>query len=88
MGKVIGIDLGTTYSVAAWMSPSGPALIPNALGEMLTPSCMGLDTENHLLVGRAATHPHHHLAANAGWRAASRPSCLLLKRSYCRYPKP
>src|ERR1700730_11969625 len=62
MSTIIGIDLGTTNSVAASMTPEGPRLIPNALGETLTPSVVGIDPEGKLLVGRAArelqvTHP-------------------------------
>jgi molecular chaperone HscC len=51
---IIGIDLGTTNSVAAYMTADGPRLIPNALGEVLTPSVVGLDTQGEMLVGRAA----------------------------------
>lgn len=51
---IIGIDLGTTNSVAAYMSPDGPRLIPNALGEVLTPSIVAIDAEGKLLVGRVA----------------------------------
>ncbi len=36
------------------MDENGPRLIPNALGEVLTPSVVGLDTDGKLLVGRAA----------------------------------
>jgi molecular chaperone HscC len=54
MSKIIGIDLGTTNSAAAYMSAEGPRLIPNTLGEMLTPSVIGVDEEGKLLVGRAA----------------------------------
>ena len=54
MNKIIGIDLGTTNSVAAYMDEAGPRLIPNALGEVLTPSVIGLDPKGNLLVGRAA----------------------------------
>jgi molecular chaperone DnaK (HSP70) len=42
MSKNIGIDLGTTSSVAAYMVDAGPRLIPNALGEVLTPSVVGI----------------------------------------------
>jgi molecular chaperone HscC len=52
--RIIGIDLGTTHSVAAYMGPDGPTLIPNSLGEALTPSVVGLDDAGHLLVGRPA----------------------------------
>lgn len=59
---IVGIDLGTTNSlVAAWID-GAPRLIPNALGEMLTPSCVGIDEDGSVLVGEAArerlqTHP-------------------------------
>lgn len=51
---IIGIDLGTTNSAAAYMTPTGPQLIPNALGEVLTPSVVGLDPDGVLVVGQAA----------------------------------
>src|SRR5437763_16923341 len=54
MSKVIGIDLGTTNSAVAFMSDDGPRLIPNAVGETLTPSVVGLDEEEKLLVGQQA----------------------------------
>jgi molecular chaperone HscC len=54
MSRIIGIDLGTTHSVAAYMAEDGPRIIPNALGAALTPSIVGLDHEGKLLVGQAA----------------------------------
>ncbi len=54
MNTIIGIDLGTTNSVAAYMADDGPRLIPNALDETLTPSVVGLDPDGKLLVGRPA----------------------------------
>lgn len=54
MSDIIGIDLGTTNSVGAYMADDGPKLIPNALGETLTPSVVGIDPDGKLLVGRAA----------------------------------
>lgn len=51
---IIGIDLGTTNSVAAVMRDGQPVLIPNALGEFLTPSVVGVDLQGDLLVGRSA----------------------------------
>ncbi|MBQ2262140.1 MAG: molecular chaperone HscC [Loktanella sp.] len=51
----IGIDLGTTNSLVAVFNDAGPRIIPNALGERLTPSVVGLaDDRKSLLVGRAA----------------------------------
>jgi molecular chaperone HscC len=54
MSRMIGIDLGTTNSAAAYLSDDGPKIIPNALGEALTPSVVGIDRDGKLLVGRAA----------------------------------
>ena len=54
MSTIIGIDLGTTNSSAAYLADDGPRLIPNALKETLTPSVVGLDSDGKLLVGRAA----------------------------------
>ncbi len=54
MSRIIGIDLGTTHSVAAVLEDAGPRLIRNSLGEFLTPSVVGLDKNGHVLVGRSA----------------------------------
>jgi len=59
---LIGIDLGTTNSLVAVFTDEGPKLIPNSLGEMLTPSAVGYAEDGTLLIGRAAkdrllTHP-------------------------------
>jgi molecular chaperone HscC len=54
MEIVIGIDLGTTHSLAAYIDGETPRLIPNALGEVLTPSIVGIESDGSLLVGRAA----------------------------------
>lgn len=54
MDPILGIDLGTTHSVAAYMAEDGPRLIPNALGRPLTPSVVGIDPDGKLLVGEAA----------------------------------
>ncbi|MBY0458677.1 MAG: Hsp70 family protein [Gemmataceae bacterium] len=54
MDLVIGIDLGTTNSAAAFLTPGGPEIIPNALGGRLTPSVVGVDESGAVLVGAAA----------------------------------
>ncbi|WP_414440648.1 molecular chaperone HscC [Burkholderia sp. 22PA0106] len=59
MNTIIGIDLGTTHSLAAVWKDGAPVLIPNALGEFLTPSCVGIDDDGSVLVGRAALHRLH-----------------------------
>ncbi len=51
---IIGIDLGTTNSLAAIWRDGRPQLIPNSLGEYLTPSVVSLDDDGTVLVGRAA----------------------------------
>jgi molecular chaperone HscC len=51
---IVGIDLGTTNSAVAYMAADGPRLIPNSLGEVLTPSVVGVDADGKLFVGRAA----------------------------------
>ncbi|MBC7074959.1 MAG: molecular chaperone DnaK [Syntrophomonadaceae bacterium] len=54
MGKVVGIDLGTTNSVIAIMEGGEPSVIPNAEGERITPSVVGFSKTNEKLVGRVA----------------------------------
>ena len=59
---IIGIDLGTTNSLVAIWRDGKASIIPNALGEHLTPSCVSIDEDGTVLVGRAArerlqTHP-------------------------------
>ncbi|QKG84958.1 molecular chaperone DnaK [Kroppenstedtia pulmonis] len=54
MGKVIGIDLGTTNSCVAFMEGSEAAVIPNAEGGRTTPSVVGFSKTDERLVGEAA----------------------------------
>ena len=51
---IIGIDLGTTNSLVAYYTDEGPKLIPNRLGERLTPSVVSIDEEENVYVGRTA----------------------------------
>lgn len=51
---VIGIDLGTTFSVMAYIKDGISTVIPNAEGKLLTPSVVGFDSENHVYVGDIA----------------------------------
>ncbi|HKY90409.1 MAG TPA: Hsp70 family protein, partial [Nevskiaceae bacterium] len=51
---IVGIDLGTTNSLVAVWKDGAPVLIPNALGQVLTPSCVSLDSDGTALVGAAA----------------------------------
>ncbi|SMO50496.1 molecular chaperone DnaK [Melghirimyces algeriensis] len=54
MGKVIGIDLGTTNSCVAFMEGSEPTVIPNAEGGRTTPSVVGFSKSGERLVGESA----------------------------------
>lgn len=54
MGKVVGIDLGTTNSVIAVMEGNDVTVIPNAEGERITPSVVGFSKSGERLVGRVA----------------------------------
>jgi molecular chaperone DnaK len=54
MGKIIGIDLGTTNSVVAIMEGKEPKVIPNEEGGRLTPSVVAFDEKGDVLVGQIA----------------------------------
>jgi molecular chaperone DnaK len=54
MAKIIGIDLGTTNSVAAVMQGGEPIVIPSAEGERLVPSVVAVNKNGERLVGRVA----------------------------------
>lgn len=51
---IIGIDLGTTNSLAAVFTGDGPKIIPNRLGQPLTPSVVSVDEEGTIYVGETA----------------------------------
>jgi len=54
MGKVIGIDLGTTNSVVAVMEGDAPVVIPNQEGNRVTPSVVAFTKDGESLVGQVA----------------------------------
>ena len=65
---IIGIDLGTTNSLAAVYKDGASRLVPNAFGEYLTPRVVSIDEDGEVLVGKAAkerliTHPERTAAA-------------------------
>ncbi|MBF0461730.1 MAG: molecular chaperone DnaK [Magnetococcales bacterium] len=68
MGKVIGIDLGTTNSCVAIMEGGDPKVIENSEGSRTTPSMVAFTANNERLVGQAAkrqavTNPKNTLSA-------------------------
>lgn len=54
MGKIIGIDLGTTTCEIAYIKNGKPEIIVNDLGDRITPSVVGLTDDNEIITGRMA----------------------------------
>lgn len=54
MGKIVGIDLGTTNSVVAVMEGGEAVVIPNSEGNRTTPSVVGFSKNKERLVGQTA----------------------------------
>lgn len=54
MGRVVGIDLGTTNSVCAVMEGGKPLVIANSEGSRTTPSVVGFNKDGELVVGQMA----------------------------------
>lgn len=78
---IIGIDLGTTNSLAAVWRDGKAELIPNALGDVLTPSVVGLSDDDQVLIGRAAqerlvTHPYMTVGAFKRYMGTDRTTTL------------
>ena len=77
MGKVIGIDLGTTNSCVAVLENNQPVVITNSEGQRTTPSVVAFTKNGERLVGEAAKR-------QAAWEAISgqrwTESCIQLLR--------
>jgi molecular chaperone DnaK len=56
MGKIVGIDLGTTNSVVAVMEGDQPKVLINSHGSRLTPSVVAFTDKGEILVGQTAKH--------------------------------
>ncbi len=52
--RIIGIDLGTTNSLVAYMEKDRPVVIPGEDGLNLVPSVVALDENDQIVVGNAA----------------------------------
>ena len=84
MGKIIGIDLGTTNSVVAVMEGGEPTVIPNSEGGRTTPSVVAFARDKERLVGQVCAPPGNHQSrktpysrSSASWECATprlRPS--------------
>lgn len=78
---IVGIDLGTTNSLIAVWQDGAPRLIRNSLGDVLTPSCVSVDEDGSILVGRAArerlqTHPDRTVAVFKRYMGSDRQTRL------------
>ena len=68
MGRIIGIDLGTTNSCVSVLEGGKPKVIENAEGDRTTPSIIAFTNDDEILVGQSAkrqsvTNPHNTLYA-------------------------
>ena len=68
MGKIIGIDLGTTNSCVSIIESGSPKVIENAEGDRTTPSIIAFTNDGEILVGQSAkrqavTNPYNTLFA-------------------------
>ncbi|MDH7640104.1 Hsp70 family protein [Sphingomonas sp. MAHUQ-71] len=78
---LVGIDLGTTNSAIAMFRDGAPVLVPNALGDLLTPSAVSLGDDGAVLVGmaareRQASHPDRTATAFKRLMGTSRKAVL------------
>ena len=82
MGKIIGIDLGTTNSCVAVLDGGEPKVIENAEGDRTTPSIIAYTNEGETLVGQpakrqAVTNPNNTLFAIKRLIGRQFKDCLL-----------
>ena len=71
---IIGIDLGTTNSLAAYFTEEGPQIIPNRLGKRLTPSVVSMDEEEQIYVGDLAVERGLRMPPVPAQRPGERPT--------------
>lgn len=78
---IVGIDLGTTHSLVGCYGASGARLLPNALGNLLTPSVVSVGEDGSILVGQAASerlvsHPQQSVGVFKRWMGTDRTTRL------------
>ena len=90
MGKIIGIDLGTTNSVVAVMEGGEPKVLVNEEGARTTPSVVAFTKDDERLVGHCHLHgivigrAQAWLAAPPGHRSSSSAGCRFQFLRLCR----
>jgi molecular chaperone DnaK len=80
MGKIIGIDLGTTNSCVAVMDGDKPRVIENSEGDRTTPSIIAYADGDEVIVGQpakrqAVTNPNNTLYAIKQWCSVTSSWC-------------
>lgn len=78
---ILGIDLGTTHTLAARLGGQQPQLMTNAHGSVLTPSVVSVDADGTILVGESArhrliTHPEHTASEFKRFMGTDKQFCL------------
>ena len=78
---ILGIDLGTTNSLACVWRDGKPELVKNSLGELLTPSVVCLDENGSLTVGAVAreqliTNPENTASSFKRWMGTHKTFAL------------
>ena len=76
---VVGIDLGTTNSLVSYWTEDGPQIIPNVLGDSLTPSVVSVDDKGQVFVGKIA---RERLISHADQTAAAFKRSMGTKKKY------
>jgi molecular chaperone DnaK len=66
--RIVGIDLGTTNSLVAFMQGESPVVIPGDDGSNLVPSVVALDEKNQPVIGNAARAS----LISTGWKMSGR----------------
>jgi molecular chaperone HscC len=82
---IIGIDLGTTNSACSIMRDGVPIMVPNSLGQNLTPSAVSIDDNGQIIIGMAArerqsTHANQTATAFKRYMGTDREIALGKKR--------
>jgi molecular chaperone HscC len=81
---MVGIDLGATSSLVSVWTDKGPQLVPNALGDTLTPYAVSIADDDVMLVGRASldrliTEPDCSIASFKHWMGSATGAKLSLR---------